>query len=177
MRKPTGPDSNRVFAEAYKNYRDAERVGKEKRKIKRYRTNEVEIENRRITESFRKAMKTLPQGCRQDPVPWWDDEFDEAIFERTRLKELRDNPLSTVPIADRQESYQAQARRVQQLILLKRRATWQKFATDHLKYTAGPKRTAAMIKHLTREPRICGDQILKDKNGGAYVKDREKAGA
>ena len=168
---------NRVFAEAYKNYKDAERMGKKKRKIKRYRTNEVEIENRRITESFRKAMKTLPQGCRQDPVPWWDDELDEAIFERTRLKELRDNLLSTVPIGDRQEAYHVQARRVQQLILSKRKATWQKFATDHLKYTAGPKRTASMIKHLTREPRVCGDQILKDKNGGEYVEDREKAGA
>ncbi len=57
----------------------------------------------------------------------------------------------------------------------KRQATWQKVATDHLKYTAGPKRMASMIKHLTREPRVCGDQILKDKNDRAYVKDREKA--
>jgi hypothetical protein len=122
-------------------------------------------------------MKTLPQGCRQDPVPWWDDELDEAIFERTRLKEIRDSLTSVIPIAERQESYQVQARKVQQLILSKRRDTWQKFATDQLKYTAGPKRTASMIKHLTREPRICGDQILKDQNGKAYVEDREKAGA
>ena len=122
-------------------------------------------------------MKTIPQGCRQDPVPWWDDELDEAIFERTRLKEVRDSLVSAIPIAERQESYKAQARRVQQLIMSKRQATWQKFATDHLKYTAGPKRTASMIKHLTREPRVCGDQILKDKNDRAYVKDREKAGA
>ena len=167
---------NRVFAEVYRTYKDAERVGKRKKKIKRYRTNEVEIENRRITQAFRKAMKTLPQGCRQDPVPWWDDELDEAIFERTRLKEVRDSPASIIPIGERQELYKAQARRVQQLIMSKRRATWQKFATDHLKYTAGPKRTASMIKHLTREPRVCGDQVLRDKNGGEYVKDRAKAG-
>jgi len=145
---------NKVFAEEYKNYKDAERLGKRKKKIKMFRTNEVEIENRRITQAFRKAMKTLPQGCRQDPVPLWDEELDEAIVERVRLKELRDNPLSTIPIADRQVLYQEQARRVQQLIMSKRRATWQKFATDHLKYTAGPKRTASMIKHLSREPRV-----------------------
>ena len=142
-----------------------------------YRTNVVEIENRKVAHAFRKAMKTLPQGCRQDPVPWWGNELDEAIFERTRFKEIRDKPISDIPIAERQAQYQAQALIVQQLILSKQKATWQKFATDHLKYTVGPKRTAAMIKLLAREPRDRPDQILKDKTGSVYVKDREKAAA
>ena len=48
-------------------------------------------------------------------MPWWDDELDEAIFERTCLQEIRDNPMSDIPIAERQAQYQAQALRVQQL--------------------------------------------------------------
>ena len=77
----------------------------------------------------------------------------------------------------RQLEYSEQAARVQQLILSKRKATWQRFATDNLRYSAAPKRTAAMIKHLAREPRNCPDQILRDKTGGAHVQDKEKAAA
>ena len=77
----------------------------------------------------------------------------------------------------RQLEYSEQAARVQQLILSKRKATLQRFATDNLRYSAAPKRTASMIKLLAREPRNCLDQILIDKSGRAYVKDMEKATA
>ena len=55
---------NRFFNEAYTSYKESERIAKGKKPIKRYRTNVVEIENRKIVHAFRKAMKTLPQGCR-----------------------------------------------------------------------------------------------------------------
>ena len=122
-------------------------------------------------------MKTLPKGCRQDPVPWWDAEIDEAITERTRFKKIRDMPISDIPAEERQRQYQAQAAVVRQIIKAKRRATWQRFTIDHIKYTAGPKRTAAMIKLLAREPRDCPDQILSDSTGRMYAKDGEKAAA
>ena len=110
-------------------------------------------------------------------MPWWDDELDDAIYERTRLKEIRDLQILDIPFEMRQLQYREQAAIVQQLILSKRRATWQRFATDHLRYAAGPKRTAAMIKLFAREPRNCSDQILRDKTGRAHVDDREKAAA
>ena len=151
---------NKVFQDAYINYKDPPRIRNRKKKIKRSRKNVVELENRNIANAFKKAIKTLPQGCRQDSVPWWDDEIDDAIYERTRLKEIRDLQVSDIPFEMKQLQYQEQAAIVQQLILSKRRATWQRFATDHLRYAAGPKRTAAMIKLLARN---CSDQILRDK--------------
>ena len=157
---------NKVFNEAYISCKDSPRIGRGRKKIiKKYRTNIVELENRKVAKAFKTAMKTLPQGCRQDPIPWWDDELDVAIYERTRLEQIRDLSVSDIPVEERQTQYRTQAFKVQQLILSKRRATWQKFATDHLKYTTGPKRTAAMIKLLAREPRDCPDRILKDKTG------------
>ena len=122
-----------------------------------YRTNIVELENRKVAKTFKMALKTMPQGCRQDAVPWWNDELDDAIYERTRLQQIRDLPFSDIPIEERQLQYRTQASIVHQLILAKRCAMWQSFATDYLKYTAGPKRTAAMIKLLTRESRDCPD--------------------
>jgi hypothetical protein len=59
------------------------------------RTEEVELENRKILSAFRAAAKTLPQGCRKDPVPWWDESLDVLIDERDRLREAitdRDSP-------------------------------------------------------------------------------------
>ena len=70
-------------------------------------------------------MKTLPQGCRQDPVSWWDEELPEAITERTRLKKIRDLPASDEIHEIRQLQYREQAAIVQQLILSKRKATLQ----------------------------------------------------
>jgi len=84
-------------------------------------------------------------------------------------------PISDIPAEERQRQYQAQAAVVQQIIQAKRRATWQRFAIVHLRYTAGPNRTAAMIKLLARDPRDCPDQILRDKAGRMYAKDGEKA--
>ena len=79
---------NRVFQDAYINYEDSPRIHDRKKKIEKRRTNIVEIESRNIANAFRRAMKIIPQGCRQDPVPWWDEELDEAIYERSRLKKF-----------------------------------------------------------------------------------------
>lgn len=73
-------------------------------------------------------MKTLSRGFRQDPLPWWDIEIDEAIEERNRLEKIRDSLTSEV----RQQKYRAHAVIVQQVIQAKRRVTWQKFATDQV---------------------------------------------
>ena len=150
---------NKVFQDAYINYKDQPRMHDRKKRIERPRTNVVEIERRNIANAFQRAMKTLPQGCRQDPGPWWDEELDKAIYERSRLKKIRDLPATDEIQQMRQLEYSEQAARVQQLILSKRKATWQKFSTDHLRYSAGPKRTAAMIKILAREPRNCGSNF------------------
>ena len=168
---------NKVFQDAYINYKDPPRMHDRKKRIERPRTNVVEIESRNIANAFQRAMKTLPQGCRRDSVPWWDDELDEAIIERIRLKKIRDLPASDEIHEMRQLQYREQAEIVQKLILSKRKATWLRFATDHLRYSAGPKRTAAMIKLLAREPRYCPDQILRDKTGRTYVDDKGKAAA
>ena len=79
---------NRVFQDAYINYEDPPRIHDRKKKIEKQRTNIVEIESRNIANAFRRAMKTIPQGYRQDPAPWWDEELDEAIYERSRLKKI-----------------------------------------------------------------------------------------
>ena len=89
--------------------------------------------SRNIANAFQRAMKTLPQGCREDPVPWWDEELDEAIYMRSRLKKIRDMPATDEIMQMRQLEYNEQAARVQQLILSKRKAAWQRFATDNLK--------------------------------------------
>ena len=111
---------NKVFQYAYINYKDPPRMHDRKKKIEKPRTNVVEIESRNIANAFQRAMKTLPQGCRQNSVPWWDEELDEAIYERSRLKEIRDLPAADEIKQTRQLEYSEQAARVQQLILSKR---------------------------------------------------------
>ena len=71
---------NRYFDIAYRNFVDSPRKRQIKRKRKRNasryrfvtrpRSNPLELENRRVSAAFRTAMKTIPQGCRLDPVPW-----------------------------------------------------------------------------------------------------------
>ena len=74
-----------------------------------------EKENQKVTNEYRAEisltltlMKTLSQGCRQDPVPWWDEELDEAIYTKTKKDQrpagfkypIRDE-TATVPRASR----------------------------------------------------------------------------
>ena len=73
---------NLIFDNAYREFVDTPRKRRIRRKrhikskfyrnkfryITRPRSNPVELENRRISAAFRATMKTLPQGCRQDPV-------------------------------------------------------------------------------------------------------------
>ena len=86
---------NRVFQDANIHYKDPPRILHDrKKKIEKPRTNVVEIESRNIANAFQRAMKTLQQGCKRDPMPWWDEELDEAIYERSRLKKIRDMPAA-----------------------------------------------------------------------------------
>ena len=85
---------NQRFNKAYKTYIDLIRIIRTKTKrTKVWRhdgkpgTNEVELENRRITAAFRYASKSLPEGCPMDPVPWWNSELNDLIEVRDELRE------------------------------------------------------------------------------------------
>ena len=100
---------NRQFDNAYRNFVDTQRKRKVRRKrhitrkrqtskkdaqsryrfITRPRSNPIELESRRVSAAFRSAMKTIPQGCRLDHVPRWDDEIDDAITLRAQLRKIR----------------------------------------------------------------------------------------
>ena len=120
-------------------------------------------------------MKTRPHGCRQDPVPWWYDELDEAIYERIRLKKIRDLPVSDTPVEERQRQYRAQAAIVQQLI--QRRGHVTEVRNRSLEVHSRTEANSGHDQALAREPRDCPDQISRDKAGRMYAKDGEKAAA
>ena len=136
------------------------------------------MENRRISAAFREAMKTIPQGCRQDPVPWWDNDVDEAILLRAQLrKACEDKKANPETLEQRKQAYKDQVEATRDIIRSKRTASWQRFATDNLRYSSDSRKTAAMIKHLDRSARPSPIQILKDKDDHVFQTDREKAKA
>ena len=123
-------------------------------------------------------MRTLPQGYRQDPVPSWDKGIDDAIKLRERLRKIRDDKTpSSATLEQRRQSYIIQAEITRKLIRTKRATTWQKFATDNLRYTEDSRMTAAIIKLLVRAERPSALQTLKDKRNREYETDKEKASA
>jgi hypothetical protein len=123
-------------------------------------------------------MKTIPQGCRLDPVPWWDDEIDDAITPRAQLRKIRDDRnADPATLKLRALNYKTQAEATRELIRTKRSASWQKFTTDNLKYSADSRRTASMIKLLDRTERPSPIQILKDATGQGYETEEAKANA
>ena len=78
-------------------------------------------------------MKTLPQECRQDPVPWWDNDIYDAIVLREHLKKIRDDKTASPATPERRiKDHKHQADITRELIRSKRTASWQKFATDNL---------------------------------------------
>ena len=148
------------------------------RHIYRPRSNLLELENRRISAAFHSAMKTILQGCRQDSVPWWDDEIDDAIILRAQLRKIRDDKTADpATLEERTQNYKRQADVKRDLIRSKRIASWQKFATDNLRYSSDSRRTASMIKILDRTERTSPIQILKDAANQAYETDKAKAKA
>ena len=166
---------NYKFDKAYRDYVDAPRKrrikkGKSSRDqryrfVTRARSNPTELENRRISAAFQIAMKTPPQGCRQDPVPWWDKDIDDAIILRERLRKIRDDKTaSPTTLEQRWLNHKLQADITRELIRTKRAASWQRFATDNLRYTADSRRTAAMIQLLARTERPSPLQTLEDKS-------------
>jgi len=97
-------------------------------------------------------MKTIPQGCRLDPVPWWDDDIDAAITLRAQLRKIRDDKnADPATLEVRASNYKTQVDATRELIRTKRTASWQKFATDNLRYSADSRRTASMIKILAKQ--------------------------
>ena len=130
------------------------------RYITRPRSNPVELKNRRISAAFKSAMKTIPQGCSLDPVPWWDEEIDDAIILRAQLRKIRDDKTADpAMLEDRTLNYKRQADVTRDLIRSKRTASWQKFATDNLRYSSDSRRTASMIKILDKTERPSPIQI------------------
>ena len=141
-------------------------------------SNPVELENRRISAAFREAMKTIPQGCRQDPVPWWEDDIDEAILLRAQLRNAwEDKKANPDTLEQRKQAYEDKVEVTRDIIRSKRTASWQRFATDNLRYSSDSRKTAAMIKHLDRTARPSPIQILKDQAGHVYETEKEKAKA
>ena len=133
------------------------------RYITRPRSNPLELENRRISAAFQPAIKTIPQGCSQDPVPWWDEEIDDVIILRAQLRKIRDDKTADpATLEERTLNHKRQADVTRDLIRSKRKASWQKFATDNLRYSSDSRRTASMIKILDRTERHSPIQILKD---------------
>ena len=180
---------NRQFDNAYRNFVDTLRKLKIRRKrhatnrfsriqhryVIRPRSNPLELENRQISAAFQSAMKTLPQGCRQDPVPWWDDDIEDAMILCAQLRKIRDDKTANpATLEERIQNYKRQADVTRDLIRYKRTASWQKFATDNLRYSSDSRRTAKMIKILDRTERPSLIQILKDEVNRVYETDKDK---
>ena len=75
------------------------------------------------------------------------------------------------------QAYNIQVEVTRDIIRSKRTASWQRFATDSLRYISVSRTTAAMIKHLDRTARPSPIQILKDQAGHVYETEKEKAKA
>ena len=85
--------------------------------ITRPRSNPIELENRRVSPAFKSAMKTIPQGCRLDPVPWWDDEIDDTIILRAQLRKITDDRNADPATLElRALNYKTQAEATRELI-------------------------------------------------------------
>ena len=174
---------NKVFNHTYQNYKDDVRYVRRKRKrtkrswttTSKPRTDELELENRRITEAFRTASRTIPRGCREDPVPWWDKTLDMLIYDRNKLRTEISNPGVRGTHEEKRAKWAARNEQVKETIIRLRRECWEKFCTTKANYQTSPKSTAALINHLTRDtrPKRCG--IITDSTNREYAKDKQKA--
>ena len=151
-----------MFHIAYINYKGdsprliRERVKYSKRSWKvtsKSRTEEVELENRKILSAFRAAARTLPQGCRIDPVPWWDESLDFIISERDRLREEITDQGVPGTVAQKRELWSNMNRQVKETICELRKRHWEQFCLTKCNYGSDPKATAAIINHLCRDSR------------------------
>ena len=177
---------NKVFHIVYLNYKDdsprfiRERVRYSKRSWKatsKPRTDEIELENREILAAFKAAAKTLPQGCRKDPVPWWDESLDFLISERDRLRNEISGPASPGTVAEKRGQWSIMNRLVKDTIFKLRKSHWEEFCSTKCNYGSDPKATAAIINHLSRDTRPSRAGIISDTNGKEYASDKEKARA
>ena len=107
----------------------------------------------RFSNALQKAGKTIPRGCREDPVPWWDDDIDIEIEKRDAL--LKESTESI----EKKELYQQQCREVIRTINAKQSACWKEFATS-LRYGSKPSHTASMVKAINREQRSSESLVI-----------------
>jgi hypothetical protein len=135
------------------------------------RDRSVEWLNRRMVGCIVKAaQKTIPRGCRSDPVPWWDPEIDEEMRVRDQLEDHIDgDPESRRLWVEAQD-------RVRRIIVEKRGAFWKSF-TGQLSYSTMPSATARVIRAIGREPRISTVPVMLKKNGKVLASDKDKAEA
>jgi len=179
---------NQRFNKAYKTYIDPIRIIRTKRIIRtnnkrttvwrhdeKPRTNEVELENRRITAAFRYASKSLPQGCPMDPVPWWDSELNDLIEVRDELRE----DIHSIPdehiIAEKRERWMEVNEILKEAIKTKRSESWRHFCETKCNYSVDARGTAAFINHMNRDTRPKVKGTFMDSSGREYVTDGEKA--
>ena len=125
--------------------------------------------------AFRAAAKTLPQGCRKDPVPWWDESLDHLIAERDRLREAIADRGSPGTVEEKRELWSNMNQQVKETICELRKQYWENFCQTKCNYGSDPKATAAIINHLCRDSRPSRAKIMSDANGKDYATDEEKA--
>ena len=94
------------------------------------------------------AARSLPQGCRKDPVAWWDKELEDAVELRNLL---RDTAASNSSCETSRNLWVNQCRATVELISKKREQFVAEFSTK-LCYHSKPRETLNAIKELFREP-------------------------
>ena len=128
----------------------------------------------KIAERFEKAMikggKDLPQGCREDPVPFWDIKIDEAIQKRDNLEAF----ANACPA--NHTAWQTARRNVLTTISECRQQWWRERCSSDLSYSTDPSKTTKAITVIDRSHRpVPSNQILITDKGLELRTDSEKA--
>ena len=84
--------------------------------------------------AFRTAARTLPQGCRKDPVPWWDDSLDYLISERDSLREDITDPSAPGTVAEKRERRSTMNQHVKDTIFKLRKQYWEDYCKTKCNY-------------------------------------------
>jgi Reverse transcriptase (RNA-dependent DNA polymerase)/Endonuclease-reverse transcriptase len=124
----------------------------------------------RLEAALTEAAKVLPRGCRMDPVPWWNEELEDAVNAREELAQHRDDS------PEAHEAWKAAAARVAELTKELRTQAWREYAST-LRYSTNPEETARVLRQINRDPRPSTTVALTSAAGRPLTSDRATARA
>ena len=137
---------------------------------KKGRQNNLHQRSIRLNSCLLLASRTLPRGCRYDPVPWWHNEIDNAIEIRDLLRE---------EAGESEENRIEWVNSCQDVVVIikqKRLEYWKEY-NNTLRYTTNPGKVAAVLNDINRESRSSTNIAIVANNGKILTGDYEKATA